>query len=111
MTLLFNDSCLRLLDIFCTDVLPFLFSTTSTDARDNQTSITDDTKVAARCAGEMHDMQTRHSLEIMSQGRMQDFGEGGGGGGGGGGGPTFLVGAAPSHGILPFSLTSNHNQH
>ena len=27
--------------------------------RDYQTSITDDTKVAARCTGEMHDMQTR----------------------------------------------------
>jgi hypothetical protein len=51
---------------FCTDVLPFLFSTTSTDARDHQTSITDDTKVAARCTGEMHDMQTRWGIHWKS---------------------------------------------
>jgi hypothetical protein len=51
---------------FCTDVLPFLFSTTSTDARDYQTSITDDTKVAARCTGEMHDMQTRWGIHWKS---------------------------------------------
>ena len=51
---------------FCTDVLSFLFSITSTDARDHQTSITDDTKVAARCTGEMHDMQTRWGIHWKS---------------------------------------------